>query len=292
MGLLTVAVGIVWFLVAYGLVMPHFNGGTNQAGIFYGDLGTSPTELARTAVSDPTAVLGRLRDNDALGYARDLLAPFGFLPLLAPGIVAIAVPQFFANSLTTANFFYDIRFHYTAVILAALAIATVEGIAFLRRPGLRRGAVGLVVASALASSVAWGISPISTQYRSGYWPLAGNGRQHVLDAAVAAVPDDAAVAASYYIVPHLTHRQFIYTFPNPWIPANWGVAGVAPHDPNSDHLPEDVDWLVLDRTTHAPDSREETLLDDLIGSGEFEVVSEDQGIVVARRVSREPTTSG
>lgn len=289
MGLLTVGVGVVWFLVAYGLIMPHFNGGTNQAGIFYGDLGTSPTELVRTAVTDPTAVLGRLRDNDALGYARDLLAPFGFLPVLAPGIVAIAVPQFFANSLTTANFFYDIRFHYTAIILATLAIATVEGIAFLKRDGLRRGAVGLVVASALATSVAWGISPISMQYRTGYWPLAGNPRQDVLDAAVASVPDDASVAASYYIVPHLSHRQFIYTFPNPWIPANWGVAGVAPHDPNSDHLPEDVDWLVVDTTTHAPGSREETLVTDLLEGGEFEVVSEDQGIVVARRVSDEPT---
>ena len=80
------ASSVVWFLVAYGVIMPHFNGGTNQAGIFYGDLGSSPTELARTAVSDPGAVLGRLQDNDALGYARDLLAPFGFVPVLAPGI--------------------------------------------------------------------------------------------------------------------------------------------------------------------------------------------------------------
>ena len=48
-GLLTLGVGVVWFVVAYGVIMPHFNGGTNQAGIFYGDLGSSPTELARTA---------------------------------------------------------------------------------------------------------------------------------------------------------------------------------------------------------------------------------------------------
>ena len=287
-GLLTLAVGVLWFLMAYGIVMPHFNGGTNHAGIFYGDLGSSPTELVRTAVTDPTAVLGRLRDNDALGYARDLLAPFGFLPLLAPGLVAIAVPQFFANSLTTANFFYDIRFHYTAIILAALAIAMVEGIAVLRRDGWRRFGVGLVAASALATSVAWGISPISTQYRTGYWPLAGNARQDVLEAAVDTVPGDAPVAATYYIVPHLTHRQFAYTFPNPWIPANWGVHGEAPHDPASDHLPVDVEWLVVDRTTHTPGSREERLLDDLLFGGEFDVVSDEQGIVVARRVSAEP----
>ena len=70
--------------------------------------------------------------NDALGYARDLLAPFGFVPLLAPLVTADRLPQFFANALTNANFFYDIRFHYAAIIVAVLALATVEGIAWLR----------------------------------------------------------------------------------------------------------------------------------------------------------------
>ena len=251
-GLATLALGVAWFLVAYGVVMPHFNGGTNQAGIFYGELGNSPGDLVRTTLTDPTLVIDRLRDNDALGYARDLLAPFGFLPVLAPALLAVAAPQFFANILTNANFFYDIRFHYTAIILAMLALATVEGVARLRLAGLRRFGVGLVAASALATSVAWGVSPLSTDYRIGYWPLQGNARQDVLDDAVASVPDDAAVAATYYIVPHLSHRDQIYTFPNPWIPANWGVAGVAPHDPDSDHMPAEVEWVVIDRTTHDP----------------------------------------
>ena len=134
-GLATLALGVAWFLLAYGVVMPHFNGGTNQAGIFYGELGTSPSDIVRTTVSDPSLVLGRLQDNDALGYARDMLVPFGFVPVLAPAILAIGIPQFFANSLTTANFFYDIRFHYTAIILVALALATVEGVAELGTTG-------------------------------------------------------------------------------------------------------------------------------------------------------------
>jgi uncharacterized membrane protein len=290
-GLATFAIGVAWFLISYGIVMPHFNGGMNQAGIFYGDLGTSPGDIVRTTITDPGKVLGRLRDNDALAYARDLLAPWGFVPVLAPAILAIGVPQYFANVLTTANFFYDIRFHYTAIILVALALATVEGIAVLRRDGLRRFGAGLVVASALATSVAWGISPISTQYRTGYWPLEGNARQSILDAAVAAVPAGASVSATYYIVPHLSHRTLIYTFPNPWIPANWGVNGVAPHDPDSDHTPDEVDWLVIDHSTHGAGSREELLLERLLSDGEFAVVSDDQGIVVARRVAPPPDAS-
>lgn len=283
-GLLTLGVAAVWFVVAYGVIMPHFNGGTNQAGIFYGELGTSPAELIRTTLTEPDLVVDRLRTNDAVGYGRDLLAPFGFLPLLVPLLLVVAVPQFFANVLANQNFFYDIRFHYTAVIVAVLAMATIEGIARLRRPGAQRFGVGLVAACALATSVAWGISPISTQYRTGYWPLAGNDRQSTLDAAVDRVPDGASVAASYYIVPHLSHREQIYTFPNPWIASNWGVAGIVPEDPTNDHTPDEVDWVVVDRTVLGIDSREIMLVDELIDDGEFEIVSEAEGIVVARRV--------
>ena len=288
LGVATVVVSVAWFVLAYGIAMPHFNGGMNHAGFFYGELGDGPLAIARTAVTDPGLVWRRLDGNDALGYGRDLLVPFGFAALLSPLTLLLAVPQFFANALTNQSFFYDIRFHYVAVILAVLALATVEGVARLRSAGWRRFAVGAVAAAALASSIAWGMSPISTQYRDGYWPLAGNARQEVVDDAVAAVPDGAALSASYYLVPHLSHREQIYTFPNPWIPANWGVAGVAPPDPNHDHVPAEVEWLLVDTTTHTPGSREETLVDGLLAGGEFEVVSDEQGLLLARRVSPPP----
>ena len=285
-GLPTFALGMVWFLVAYGVAMPHFNGGTNHAGTFYGELGASPIELVRTALTNPSLVIGRMRSNNSLAYARDLLAPFGFVPLAAPAILAIAIPQFLANSLATADFFYDVRYHYTAIILVALALASVEGVARSRRPRLRRSAVALVGVSALATSVAWGLSPIGTKYRSGVWPLTGNARQLRLDGAVAAVPAGAAAAATYNIVPHLSHRTQIYTFPNPWIRHNWGIRGVAPKDPDREHTADQVEWIVIDRTTHTPGSREEVLLNRLLTDGEFETVSDQQGIVVARRVGQ------
>ena len=283
-GLLTLGVAVVWFVVAYGLVMPHLNGGTNHAGTFYGELGDSPTAIASTMLTEPDVIIDRLFANDALGYARDLLAPFGFLPLLAPLLVLVAVPQFLANILTNANFFYDIRFHYAAIIVAVLALATVEGIAWLRRTSWRRAAVGFAGACALAASVAWGISPISTQFRTGYWPLDGNARQATLEDAVATVPGDAAVSAPYNLVPHLAHRTQIYTFPNPFIPHNWGVAGVAPDDPDLDHTPDEVEWIIVDRMSIGPESREANLLATLLDNGEFEVVSDTDGVVVARRV--------
>lgn len=284
LGLMTIGVAAAWFVLAYMIAMPHFNGGQNHAGIFYGELGDGPADIVRTALTDPALVWRRLEGNDALGYGRDLLLPFGLAPLLAPLTLLMAVPQFFANALTNQGFFYDIRFHYVAIILAVMALASTEGLARFRAIGLRRFGVGLVVAAALASTVAWGRSPLSTKYRDGYWVLEPSPLEQVVDDAVASVPDGAAVAATYNIVPHLSHREQIYTFPNPWIPSNWGVAGIAPDDPNNDHVPAEVEWLVVNTATHQPGSAVDTLFQRLIAGGEFEVVSDEANIVVARRV--------
>ena len=56
LGAATIAVGTLWF-VAFAMVMvPHLAGGQTVYGPLYGDLGDSPSEVARTAVTDPGAV--------------------------------------------------------------------------------------------------------------------------------------------------------------------------------------------------------------------------------------------
>ena len=205
--------------------------------------------------------------------------------VLAPLLLVPAVPQFFANILTNLNFFWSIQFHYAAIIVAFVALASIDGVARLKSLPFRRFAVGAVAAAALATSVAWGMSPISTQYRNGL--LAARRQRSPRPSSMrpsTPFPPGAAVSATYNLVPHLSHREQIYTFPNPWFPLNWGVAGVAPHDPDHDHVPAEVDWIVVDRTTHVPDGREEQLINSLIDSGEFVVVSDESGILVARRV--------
>ena len=57
----------------------------------------------------------------------------------------------------------------------------------------------------------------------GFWPLTPSSARDELGRAVNTPPDDASVAATYLLVPHLTHRRNIYSFPNPWQPQNWGV---------------------------------------------------------------------
>ena len=91
----------------------------------------------------------------------------------------IAGPMLAVNIFSSFPYTREIRYHYSSLVLVGISLATVEAIAWVavKKPGMVRFLVGLVVASSLAATVAWGPSPISTKYHSGVWPLQADMRQ-------------------------------------------------------------------------------------------------------------------
>ena len=281
LGAATIAVGAIWFAAFAMVMVPHLAGGRTVYGPLYGTLGDSPGQVAKTAVTDPGAVASRLEQNGAGSYAVELMAPMAFTPLAAPGLLLLGAPQAIVNLLSTANFTWDVRYHYAALPVVALALGMVEGIAFLdrrfrRRAGPRWTVLMVTLVFALFATHAWGPSPVSVRYHDGYWPIAGGTDTAAKSQAVAEIPKDAAVSADYNLVPHLAHRALIYTFPNPWTSSNYGVDGTEHPDPGA------VQWLAVN--TFLLDLPSRTLLDSLVGSGQFVVDSYDQGVMVAHRV--------
>ncbi len=69
LGAATIAVGTLWFAAFAMVMVPHLAGGQTVYGPLYGDLGDSPSEVARTAVTDPGAVASRLKQNGSGSYA-------------------------------------------------------------------------------------------------------------------------------------------------------------------------------------------------------------------------------
>jgi uncharacterized membrane protein len=268
-------VSAAWFLVATRVVLPWFNGVGPFYDSFFGELGDSPTEVAGSVVTDPSRTAGLATEPDRMGYYARLFAPFGFLPLAGVPALAIGLPMLAVNVLTEYPHTRDYRFHYSALVVAASIVATVEVIAWFRnRPAVMWLLTGGVVASALITSVMWGPSPIARDYDSGIWPLERQSRHDALDDALALVPDDAPTSAIYTLVPHMTHRERIYEFPVPWRNVNWGVEGENLHDP------DDVAWIAVDRRRLGLADR--LLLDQLLDS-EFEVRLDRDDIVVAER---------
>ncbi len=116
--------------------------------------------------------------------------------------------------------------------------------------------------------------PIGVKFHSGIWPLDHDPRTGAKRAAVAMIPEGQAVAATYYFVPHVTHRVKVYDFPEPWKVVNWGIAGEDPDDPAG------VRWVLLDR--HLFTNEDRAFVNHLLAT-EFTVRYDHDGIVVAER---------
>ena len=279
-GLITAAASAAWFMIATRVIIPVANGIGPFYDTFFGELGGSVGEVAGTLVRNPSRAVELASRPDRVNYYRMMLAPVAFIPLLSPATLLIAGPMVGVNILSSFPYVREIRYHYSALVLAAIVLATVEAIAWLGTTAARRTfMVGLVVATSLAATVAWGPSPISTKYESGLWPLGPDPRLPAKKAAAALVPDRAPATVHYYFAPQMAHREKIYEWPAPWKPANWGVHGENLHDP------ADVRWLVLDRTLLSADDK--ILVSQLL-SREFVVRFDQNDIVVAERVAAPP----
>jgi uncharacterized membrane protein len=281
-GLTTGALALAWFSAWTFVLFPAINGGAMESAGLYAGVGGTPSHIMSTLIADPGRIGARIFGPGSGGYLWHLLAPFGLVPLLTP-VLALGVPQLVLNLLSDVPWTRTITFHYAALPVTALALATVEGVAFVwrrrRNTWVRGGVCGYVLLCALVATFAWGPSPVGAAFHSGVWPPRADPRLAAVRAALDRVPSDAVVSAGYTLVPQLTHRAEIYSFPNPWQARNWGTSNLAPT-----RDPARVQWIVVDQTVLGPPDR--VLLHRVLAQGPFRVVLRRDGMLVARRVRR------
>jgi uncharacterized membrane protein len=276
-GSCALAAGLGWFAIATRVIIPHYDGGQPA---FYSDffptLGNSLPQVLHTILRHPTRLYRPMAQQDRHRYYIQMLAPVAFLPLIGGwAALIVCIPQLIVNTAGSIGYAHDIRFHYSAIVVVGVMLATVESIASRSRAlGTRTAMVVVLVAAALAANVAWSPSPISVHFHDGEWARP-SAEATAEEAAVRHVTDAGGVSASYTMVPHLTHRVDIYEWPNPFQTANWGIGDRNPA-PRSN-----VEWLVLDtnlNTDMAP------LLASLTApGGQFEVVFRLGPVIVAHR---------
>lgn len=279
--LTTVVLGMTWFVASYQIIIPaRAPEGAVFYEEFYGHLGESPIDMVDTAATNPTAFTRQLDEANAVGYVRDLGLGYGFASFLSPAPLLVGLPQTAANLLSSVSNSWPTRVHYAAIPVAALSMAMVEAVAGIRRRNARLVLVGWIGACALATSAAWGISMFSVEYRDGFWPLDKSPAVAEVQGAIDVTPGDVAVAGTYNVVPHLTHRSDIYTFPNPWRPGNWGIANEDPPDPDI------VTWMVIDR--RVMDGPAIEFMNEILADGW--VVVYDEGVALV--ATRDPAVVG
>jgi uncharacterized membrane protein len=220
-GTATIILGIIWFVVAVYVIIPHYNpeGRSPYLGA-YSHLGQGPVGILKTAVTDPLAVARALFTRDKLIYLRDLLAPVGFLSLLGPQVLILFLPSLGIILLSSDPQVYTLeKFHYASALVPVVVISAVFGVAFLSERLAARSRMPrrrwLYILSSLVL-----LSTLLYHRSRGFTPLGGNftlpivtAHDRLAEEFVSLVPEDAIVSAQSRLNPHVSQREKIYMFP-------------------------------------------------------------------------------
>src|SRR5438876_1214306 len=133
LGAAVVAVSVLVLLVDLTWVMPYFRGSPYPHLDRYRHLGASVPEILVTLVARPWRWAPIVLTLPKLAYLAAMLAPLGFLPLLAPRALAAALPGLAMNLLSFDPVLFNYRSQYQSFVLPFFVLASVDGYARLRQ---------------------------------------------------------------------------------------------------------------------------------------------------------------
>ncbi len=243
-GLVLLAVGWLGLtLLMYHLFSPT---GHSLLASRYAYLGKGPVEIVRNILLHPRSLIYQhVLERSHRLYLRILLAPVGYLPLLAPWILVLAVPSIAINLFSSDPNQYLGVFHYSAEIVPILIFATIEAIVVIlwalqwfmnhirernehqqkqsgeqsmassRRIGRLLRPISLIILIGFAlfnvvrEDYPYGSLPFSRGFS---WPQV---TAHVTLAQrfIDMIPASASVSAQSSLIPHLSERNSVYLFP-------------------------------------------------------------------------------
>jgi uncharacterized membrane protein len=184
---------------------------------FAGDRGDSVRDTLAYSVRNPLETLG-----DIVGHSGAdllvLLVSTGGLALLAPSWLLLALPTAAHNALSAYYPQHTLTHHYHLPVATAFFVAAALGVRRLAELGrTARLSFALGLAVAVAVSVIGGIA----RYQDSSSDRLSSAESAEIESALERIPPDAPVAAAPYLLPRLSHRVEVYTFPEPFVRIDW-----------------------------------------------------------------------
>jgi uncharacterized membrane protein len=219
--LISMGAGAIWFVAVTKIFIPFFidpeTMRAGRAGNYYGywsynHLGSNPLGVLLTAIKNPLLIIKTLFSPGAKLHTYWLLFhPFLFLAFFSP-LFILAIPLLAERFLSENANLWMADFHYTAVLVPVLVMASVDGLSRItgRIKKLRPGYL-IIPASCLVLLLNLRLLPQFPLWNltsPAYWRLTSSdvtGRR-----ALALIPPTASVITQGPITPHLTHRRIIY----------------------------------------------------------------------------------
>jgi uncharacterized membrane protein len=137
LGLLTAVVAIAWSAICFLVIIPHFLDSPQVGNNYwerYAGLGSTPGQAILHLITQPWLIFVTILTLDKLRYILGLLLTGGLLGLLfAPVALIPGVPELAINILSDKPAQYSGIYHYNAVMIAFLLVATILGTAKVAR---------------------------------------------------------------------------------------------------------------------------------------------------------------
>ena len=132
-GLILTLTSSAYFFISYVYLRTYFNPdviGNGDAILgAYSWLGNTPKDIFLAIQTKPLWLLGEFfSDKERLKYLFYLFGALGFIPLLRPGILVVAIPILAHSLLSSDPKHYGFTHHYTAGVLIPNIIAFAEGL--------------------------------------------------------------------------------------------------------------------------------------------------------------------
>ena len=120
---------LLWSFVAFAIIIPHFYPGAQHNNFWYRYevLGSSPSDAIGNVILHPWLLFTTFITLDRFYYLAGLLRSTGFLCLLAPEWLLLAIPSLAENLLSTDPLLYSGVYHYNAAIIPFVMLAAIHG---------------------------------------------------------------------------------------------------------------------------------------------------------------------
>ncbi len=277
-GIITSVMAVFWLIFAFKIVLPYYNDvGSMHLNSRFSHLGSGPLDVIKNAIFNPKLFIDYVWTPAKRLYIFQLLAPVGFLAVLSPLTLLIATPTVASNLLSNHSYMHSIRYNYIALIVPFIYISTIYASAKLMRNRKTKVLISLllILSAGLTNYYFMSPSPFSKRSLDKYFGYQYPSRVAFTNEAISLIPPDASVSATPFFVPHLTHREKIYEFPNPFKLSYWGINGENPP-------PKDVEYVLAD--TNRFNKEEKMIFDLLLDETLYAKIFEKGGVAVLKKV--------
>ncbi len=300
-----IGLSLAWLAMA--IIVMHIASpvGHSPTAARYGYLGADPIQAGIYIVTHPLQVLREeMLDDAGLTYLSILLGAFSFLGFASPLTLILCLPALSINLLSSDANMHDGLHQYSAEIVPIMVFSAISGIALLlelvalgqrkhvlkpdafsnlrkyisyaftrlrlKTPTVSRVALIVLLVIAFAGCLiqqrTMNLENPPT-FLALAWPTT-TAHSDLANKVVAMIPADASVSAQNTLVPHLSHRRYIYQFP-------YGA--------------EQSDYVVLDTAGFIYPFTDQHAYDqsvrDLQSSGLFRTVFAQDGYLVLQRAT-------